>query len=107
MASMAKSIKKAFISYTKKHYPDEAATIIMKADELFPELYAKAPDIGGKENLMAHNLDLMIIAISFYEASDHRSDGNDITQLADEIYEKYKFIGIFINVNRKWQMRSL
>ena len=107
MASMANSFKKAFIRYTKKHYPDEAAEIIRKADELFPVLFAKAPDIGGKENLMAHNMDLMILAISFYEASDHRIDGNAVTDLANEIYEKYKFLGKLVNVNRKWQMKIL
>ncbi|MBE7069730.1 MAG: hypothetical protein E7386_04450 [Ruminococcaceae bacterium] len=107
MASMANSFKKAFIRYTKKHYPDEAAEIIRKADDLFPVLFAKAPDIGGKENLMAHNLDLMILAISFYEASDHRIDGNAVTELANEIYEKYRFLGKLVNVNRKWQMKLL
>ena len=56
---------------------------------------------------MAHNLDLMILAISFYEASDHRIDGNAVTELANELYEKYKFIGKIINVNRKGQMKSL
>lgn len=107
MASMTKSIKKAFINYTRKHYPEESESIIRKADELFPVYFAKAPDIGGKENLMAHNLDLMMIAISFYEASDHRINGGSIKEIAQTIYEKYKFLGVFINVNRNWQMKLL
>ncbi len=76
--AMDKAVKKAFIRYTEKKYPDEAERIIKKADELFPELYAKAPDIGGSENLMAYNLDMFIVAISFYEASDHRMDNRMI-----------------------------
>jgi hypothetical protein len=107
MASMAKSFKKAFIKYTKKHYPDEAGSIISKADELFPVLFAKAPDIGGKENLMAHNLDLMILAISFYEASDQRVDGKAFEEISRELYNKYKFVRKLININRKWQMKVL
>ena len=70
---------------------DFADQIIRKADELFPELYAKAPDIGGKENLMAYNLDLMILSASFYEASDHRIDGPAINEMAKEIFAKYGF----------------
>ncbi len=31
-----RSVKKAFIRYTKKKYPGEADGIINKADELFP-----------------------------------------------------------------------
>lgn len=71
MAVMDKAIKKGFIRYVNKHYPAEAKDIIKRADDLFPKLYSKAPDIGGKENIMSYNLDLLIMTASFYEASDH------------------------------------
>ena len=102
---MDKAVKKAFIRYTKKKYPDEAERIIKRADELFPKLYAKAPDIGGSENLMAYNLDLFIMAISFYEASDHRIDGSAIGEIADDIYERFKFLRYFVNLNRAGTMK--
>jgi len=105
MAAMDKAIKKEFIRYTKRHYPEEAKKIIRKAEELFPVLYAKAPDIGGKENLMSYNLDLMILSASFYEASDHRIDGKAITEMAKSIVGKYRFLRHIINVNRPWQMK--
>ena len=104
MAAMDKMIKKGFIRYVKKEYPDEAKKIIQKADELFPVLYAKAPDIGGSENLMSYNLDLMILSASFYEASDHRVDGEAISEIAKEIFGKYRFLRKIVNLNRKWQM---
>lgn len=107
MAAMDKVIKKAFIQYTKEHYPEEAEAIIHRAEELFPVLYAKAPDIGGKENLMAYNLDLMILAASFYEASGHRIDGPAITEMAKGIMKKYRFLRKIVNVNRKRQMKLL
>lgn len=107
MAAMDKAIKKGFIRYTKKHYPEEAKEIIRKAEELFPVLYAKAPDIGGKENLMSYNLDLMILSASFYEASDHRIDGEAITEMAKSIFGKYRFLRHIINVNRPWQMKLI
>lgn len=105
MAALDKMIKKGFIDYTKKHYPDEAEKIIQKADELFPVLYAKAPDIGGEENRMKYNLDLMIMSASFYEASDHHIDGSAITEIGEEIFSKYRFIGKVVNLNRKWQLK--
>lgn len=107
MAGMDKMVKKGFIRYTKKKYPNEAERIIRKADKLFPKLYAKAPDIGGKENAMAYNLDMMLIAISFFEASDHRIDGSAFGEIAEDIFSKLRFLGKFINVNHKWQMKLL
>ncbi|MGX8704998.1 MAG: hypothetical protein ACSW8J_00310, partial [bacterium] len=105
MAAMNRMIKKGFIRYTKKHYPNEAREIIQRADELFPKLYAKAPDIGGRENAMSYNLDLMILSASFYEASNHRIDGSAIDAIARDIYNRFKFLRVLVNLNRKRQMR--
>lgn len=107
MASIVKSLKKGLARYTKEHYPDEADRIIRKADELFPALYAKAPDIGGAENDMAYNLDLLILVISFYEASDHRIGSEAITEVAEQFFRKYRFLGKFINVNHPRQMKLM
>ena len=104
MAAIDKAIKKEFIKYTKEHFPEEADKIIKRADAIYPVLYAKAPDIGGKENLMSYNLDMFILALSFYEASDHRIDGPAITEMGNDIFEKYRFLRKIINVNHKWQM---
>ena len=82
MAAMIHVFKRGLNRYAKARYPGEAKQIIRKAGELFPVLRAKAPDIGGKENLMAFNLDLMILAASWYEASVHRIDGAAITEIA-------------------------
>ena len=104
MAAMDKAIKKGFIRYVKKHYPAEAEQIIKRADDLFPELYSKAPDIGGKENIMSYNLDLLIMTASFYEASDHRIDGDSVTEIADDIFGRLRFLRHIVNVNHKWQL---
>ena len=70
-------------------------------------LICQAPDIGGKENLMSYNLDLMILSASFYEASGHRIDGKAITEMAKSIFGKYRFLRHIINVNRPWQMKLI
>ena len=105
MAAMVKAAKKGFVRYVREHYPEDAERIIRKADELFPVLYAKAPDIGGKENAMAYNLDLLILAVSFYEASDHRIGSEAINEIAEHLFSKYRFVGKLVNANRKWQMK--
>lgn len=105
MAAMTNTVKKGFVRYAREHYPKDAERIIRRADELFPVLYAKAPDIGGKENAMAYNLDLLILAISFYEASDHRIGGEAIHEIANRLFNRYRLVGKLVNANRKWQMK--
>ena len=104
---MVRIIKRAFDQYAGERYPDEAETIIRRADELFPVLRAKAPDIGGAENDMAYNLDLLILAVSFYEASDHRIGGEAITEIAEQFFRKYRVLRKIINVNRLRQMKLM
>lgn len=108
MAAIVKRLKKGFIRYTKEHYPpDEANRIIRKANELYPVLYAKAPDIGGADNNMSYNLDLMILSVSFYEASEHRIGGEAITEIAEQIFRKVRFLSKIVNVNHSRQMKLL
>jgi len=107
MAAMDRMIRKAFIQYAKKHYPGEAENIIRKADELFPVMYAKAPDIGGRENALAYNLDMMILAVSFYEASEHRIDGDAVREIAAGLYRRLCWIRGIVNINRRWQMKLM
>ena len=105
MAAMIHVFKRELRCYTKEHYPVEAKQIIQKADTMFPVLRTKAPDIGGKENLMAYNLDLMILAASFYEASDRRIDGAAITEIAGRVYHKLRFLKKLVNANSTRQMK--
>lgn len=107
MSKMGQAVKNAFIKYTKEHCPDDAVQIIERAEKLFPEMYAKAPYIGGDENRMSYNMDLMIWAVAFYEASCHRIDGPAIIDMAKGLFGKYRFVGRFINANRKWQMKLI
>ena len=55
-------------------------------------MMSNAPDLGGKENLLADNLSMFIIFLSFYEATDHRIDGNAMDDLLEEIYKSVKFL---------------
>ena len=54
MKYMEKMVYKAIIRYLKKHYPGELDKIVKRAKESLPELKAKAPDLGGRENTLAN-----------------------------------------------------
>ena len=95
--SKVNMIKKGFVRYAHERYPEEAEAIVRRAEELYPVLHAKAPDIGGAENLMAYNLDMLILAVSFYEASDHR--------IARDMARRYGIVKKLVNLNRPWQMK--
>ena len=105
MASMDKAVRKAFIKYTKEHFLKRRIRSSGRQMNCFRSCTPRHTDIGGKENLMAYNLDLMILSASFYEASDHRIDGPAINEMAKEIFAKYGFVRHFVNVNHKWQMK--
>jgi hypothetical protein len=98
---MEQTVRKAIIRYLKKHFHGEEDKIIKRAEKIRPELAAKAPDLGGKENSLASNLDMFILFLSFYEASDHRVGGEAIDEIIDDLYKKLRWMGIFLNINRK------
>ena len=56
---MEQMVRKAIIRYLKKHFRKEEDRIVKRAKEIRPRLAAKAPDLGGKENSLATNLDML------------------------------------------------
>ncbi|MCR5301848.1 MAG: L-2-amino-thiazoline-4-carboxylic acid hydrolase [Lachnospiraceae bacterium] len=94
-------IQKAINRYLRKHFPNEMGRIIKRADAIFTELKAKAPDLGGKENSLANNLDMFLLFLSYYEASDHRMAGEAIDEIIADLYRQYKWLNVFMNINRK------
>lgn len=98
---MEKLVCKAIIRYLKRHFNGEEKEIIRKADAILPDLKAKAPDMGGKENALAGNLDMFLLFLSFYEATDHRMAGDAIDEIIQDLYAHYKWLGCFLNINRK------
>lgn len=56
------------------------------------------PDVG--ENLMAKNLLDWFTILAFYEASDHRLDGEALLEIKRRAAERLKFLGALVNGNR-------
>ena len=98
---MEKMVRKAIIRYLKKHFPGKEKKIIRKADAILPKLKAKAPDMGGKENPLAGNLDMFLLFLSFYEATGHRMSGEAIDEIIEDLYRQMKWMGGLLNINRK------
>lgn len=98
---MEKLVRKAIIRYLKKHFSGEEKDIIRKADSILPGLKAKAPDMGGKKNALAGNLDMFLLFLAFYEATDHRMAEDAIDEIIQDLYTHYKWLGCFMNINRK------
>ena len=104
---MEKMVYKAIIRYLKKYYPSEMGIIIKRAKEILPELKAKAPDLGGRENSLANNLDMFLLFLSFYEASDHRMSGDAIDEIIADLYGRLQFLNGILNINRPGFLKLL
>ena len=94
-------VLKAIRRYLRRHFPNEMDMIIKRADTILPELKAKAPDIGGKENSLSENLDMFLLFLSYYEASDHRMAGDAIDEIIADLYRQFKWLNGLMNINRK------
>lgn len=104
---MEKMVYKAIMRYLRKHYPDEINLILKRARDIMPELKEKAPNLGGKENTLASNMDMFLLFLSFYEASDHRMGGEAIDEIIDDLYERLKFLNVVMNINRRGFLKIL
>ena len=100
-------VYKAIIRYLKKHYPRELDKIVKRAKDILPDLKAKAPNLGGKENTLANNMDMFLLFLSFYEASDHRMAGEAIDEIIADLYARLKFLNGIMNINRPGFLKLL
>ena len=104
---MKRLIFRQIKKYIRKHFPSEYKAICRRQKEIFPKMMSNAPDLGGKENLLADNLSMFIIFLSFYEATDHRLDGKAMDDLLEEIYKSVKFLNPIMNINHKAVLNPL
>ena len=93
------SYAKLYEKYCKENLPSKADDIFKKADEYYREFMRRdMPDLG--KNMMAANMYDWFTIISFYEASDHRLDGEVLLTIKRESTEKMKFLGKIVNGNK-------
>ncbi len=104
---MEKMVYRAIIRYLKKHYSGDTDRIVKRAKEILPELKAKAPNIGGRENTLANNLDMFLLFLAFYEATDHEMAGEAIDEIIADLYERLKYLNGIVNINRSGILKIL
>lgn len=95
---------KPYERYCREKYPDESERIFGKAEEYYLEFMKDMPDLG--KNMMAKNMLDWFTILSFYEASEHRLDGEALLEIKRRTADKMKFLGKLVDGNRrKWPYR--
>lgn len=104
-AYAASQYAKPYEQYCRELYPEQAEEIFRKAEEHYKELMENDMlDLG--ENMMATNMLDWFIIVSFYEASDHKLDGEALLTIKRRAVDKMKFLGKIVNGNKsKWVYR--
>ena len=82
--------------YCREVYSDEAEQIFKKAEAYYLKFMKDMPDLG--ENMMAKNMLDWFTILAFYEASDHRMDGETLLEIKRRSVEKMKFLGTLIDL---------
>lgn len=90
---------KCYEQYCKEYLPQQAKEIFDKAEQYYKEFVKNdMPDLG--ENLMAKNMLDWFTILSFYEASDHKLDGEVLLKIKRKAADKMRFLGKFVNGNK-------
>ena len=85
--------------YCRETYPDEAASILQKAEEYYLVFLKDMPDLG--KNMMAKNMLDWFTILAFYEASGHRMDGKTLLTIKRRAVDRMKFLGKLVDGNRQ------
>ena len=101
--SYPKKWGKLFERYLDEYLPERKDEICARADREYRKLLTQMPDVGGKENMMASNMETWFSIVAFYEASDHVIDGKAFETIYEWHIDPLRFLGKIIDANRsKW-----
>lgn len=104
---MTKFIIKYFERYIRTYLKKNPASITKKAQVEFDRLMHHAPDMGGKENMMASNIDLTAAFFAYYEASNHEITGEAIEILIDWLASDYHWLSFLTDINKRKYVKPL
>lgn len=99
-----RSTKKLLRRYAEKYYPAEAEGLLRETERYYQRFLAEVPDIGGRDNMLAENLDMGLLLFAAYEASGRRMGAAAIDEIMEWRYESLAPLGKLIDANKKWQM---
>lgn len=90
--------------YCREHFPEEAARIFQRAEACYLKFLKDMPDLG--RNMMAQNMLDWFTILAFYEASDHRMDGETLLAIKRKAVDRLKFLGKLVDGNKsRWPYR--
>lgn len=90
--------------YCRAVFPSEAEQIFQKAEVYYRQFMQDMPDLG--QNMMARNMLDWFTILAFYEASDHRMDGETLLTIKRRAVDRMKFLGKLVDGNKsKWIYR--
>lgn len=98
--SYPKSWGRLFERYIEEYMPARKKEICDRADQEYRKLLTQMPDLGGKENGMAANMDTWFSIVAFYEASDHAIDGEAFQTIYNWHIDRMRFLGKIIDGNK-------
>ena len=103
-AYAASQYAKPYERYCRRQFPAEAQQLCKKAEAYYLQFMRDMPDLG--ENMMAKNMLDWFTILAFYEASDHRLDGEALLTIKREAVDRLRFLGRFVDGNRQqWPYR--
>lgn len=92
--------------YCIEKYPNEARKIFKRAEKYYLNFIKDMPDLG--RNMMAKNMLDWFTILSFYEASDHRIDGEALLKIKRKSVNRMKLLGKIVDGNKqKWPYKLL
>ncbi len=101
-------IQKYFKKYIRKYLPQLDPDAITDIAQIhFDRLMQNAPDMGGKDNMMASNMDLTAAFFAYYEASEHKIGGEAIEILIDWLADDLHWITFLTNMNKRRYIQPL
>lgn len=89
-----------FERYIDENMPERKKEICDRADREYRKLLTQMPDLGGKKNGMASNMDTWFSMVAFYEASDHAIDGDAFQTIHGWHIDSLRFLGKLIDANK-------
>ena len=96
---------KLYEQYCRAQLPDEAPATFEKAEDHYRRLVQNdTPDLG--QNMMAKNMLDWFCIVAFYEASDHRLDGEALLKIKRIQADRMRFLGKLVDGNKsQWPYR--
>ena len=104
---IARKYRKLFKRCAQKYFPGEEKVLLTKADQIYDGFQKETPSIGGKENMLASNLDMAMTFFAFYEATDRRITREMFLEVAGWMTEKLEFLKKLFDFNKPWMAKLM